>query len=156
MPHYPVPRKNAKARRTAVCYEAPQCEAEREALQAGWGGGLFLEVTPDGRKLWRFRYFRPSGNENRLGFGVYPEVPLAQARAQRDAARAVLATRPGSRRREGRAAPRGRDRRGQFLRGGGPRLVCHPEEQLGRVLRRQGDRLPRKRRVPGHRRHANC
>lgn len=56
------------------------------------GGGLFLEVMADGRKLWRFRYFRPSGSENRLGFGVYPEVPLAQARAQRDAARAVLAT----------------------------------------------------------------
>ncbi|MGT2505738.1 tyrosine-type recombinase/integrase [Cupriavidus basilensis] len=56
------------------------------------GGGLFLEVMADGRKLWRFRYFRPSGSENRLGFGVYPEVPLAQARAQRDAARALLAT----------------------------------------------------------------
>jgi len=46
----------------------------------------------DGRKLWRFRYFRPSDSDNRLGFGVYPEVPLAQARAQRDAARALLAT----------------------------------------------------------------
>ncbi|AEI77897.1 phage integrase family protein [Cupriavidus necator N-1] len=45
----------------------------------------------DGRKLWRFRYFRPSGSENRLGFGTYPEVSLAQARAQRDAARAIVA-----------------------------------------------------------------
>lgn len=55
------------------------------------GGGLYVEVMPDGRKLWRFKYTRPNGNENRLGFGVYPAVSLAQARAQRESARAVVA-----------------------------------------------------------------
>jgi len=55
------------------------------------GGGLYLEVMADGRKLWRFKYIRPSGSESRLGFGVYPGVSLAQARTQRDAARAIVA-----------------------------------------------------------------
>ncbi|KWR80321.1 MULTISPECIES: tyrosine-type recombinase/integrase [Cupriavidus] len=55
------------------------------------GGGLYLEVMADGRKLWRFKYVRPSGAENRLGFGTYPGVTLAQARAQRDAARSHVA-----------------------------------------------------------------
>lgn len=55
------------------------------------GGGLYLEVMADGRKLWRFKYTRPSGAENRLGFGSYPTVSLAQARGQRDNARAAVA-----------------------------------------------------------------
>lgn len=55
------------------------------------GGGLYVEVMPDGRKLWRFKYFRPSGKESRLGFGVYPAVSLAQARAERESARAIVA-----------------------------------------------------------------
>ncbi len=55
------------------------------------GGGLYLEVMTDGRKLWRFKYTRPSGAENRLGFGTYPTVGLAQARGQRDNARAAVA-----------------------------------------------------------------
>uniref|UniRef100_UPI00339D76F9 Arm DNA-binding domain-containing protein n=1 Tax=Cupriavidus plantarum TaxID=942865 RepID=UPI00339D76F9 len=43
------------------------------------GGGLYLEVMTDGRKLWRFKYVRPSGAENRLGFGTYPDITLPQA-----------------------------------------------------------------------------
>ncbi len=55
------------------------------------GGGLYIEIMPDGRKLWRFKYVRPSGSESRLGFGVYPGVTLAQARSQRETARAIVA-----------------------------------------------------------------
>ena len=55
------------------------------------GGGLYLEVMTDGRKLWRFKYVRPSGAENRLGFGTDPGVTLAQARAQRETARSHVA-----------------------------------------------------------------
>lgn len=79
-----------------------------KAYKLADGGGLFLEVMTDGRKLWRFRYFRPSGAENRLGFGTYPEVSLAQARAQRDAARAIVADGrdPGAVKQEERRAAR--------------------------------------------------
>ena len=53
------------------------------------GGGLYLEVTPNGRRYWRLKY-RHGGKEKRLALGVYPEVSLADARIGRDDARALL------------------------------------------------------------------
>ncbi|MGP1677359.1 MAG: tyrosine-type recombinase/integrase [Burkholderiales bacterium] len=54
------------------------------------GGGLYLQVSPAGAKLWRFKY-RFDGKEKLLAFGVYPDVPLASARQKRDNARKMLA-----------------------------------------------------------------
>ena len=54
------------------------------------GGGLYLEITPAGSKLWRQKY-RIAGKEKRLAHGTYPEVSLAEARARREAARKLLA-----------------------------------------------------------------
>jgi integrase len=51
--------------------------------------GLALEVRPTGAKLWRYRY-RFAGKANMLGLGEYPAVGLADARAERDKARAKL------------------------------------------------------------------
>ena len=53
------------------------------------GGGLYLEVDPSGGKYWRFKYRFPK--EKRLSLGVYPEVGLAVARAERDKCREQLA-----------------------------------------------------------------
>lgn len=50
------------------------------------GGGLHLEVRPNGSKLWRYRY-RLDGKENTFAIGAYPDVSLADARAERDVAR---------------------------------------------------------------------
>ena len=47
------------------------------------GGGLYLEVTPQGSKLWRMKFRQPNGKENRLSFGKYPDVSLEQARQKR-------------------------------------------------------------------------
>ncbi|WP_345777377.1 integrase arm-type DNA-binding domain-containing protein [Lysobacter sp. MMG2] len=55
------------------------------------GGGLYLEVMPDGRRYWRHKY-RFAGKEKRISHGVFPEVSLAEARARRDEARKVLAS----------------------------------------------------------------
>ncbi|HUG21218.1 tyrosine-type recombinase/integrase [Piscinibacter sp.] len=52
--------------------------------------GLYLEVLPAGGKYWRLKY-RFGGKEKRLGLGVYPAVPLKEARTERDKARALLA-----------------------------------------------------------------
>ncbi len=41
--------------------------------------GLYLEVSPTGKKLWRVRYWL-DGKENRIGIGPYPHVGLAEAR----------------------------------------------------------------------------
>ncbi len=51
--------------------------------------GLFLLVKPTGSRLWHFKY-RIDGKEKLLAVGPYPEVSLAQARAARDAARALV------------------------------------------------------------------
>ncbi len=51
--------------------------------------GLYLEVVPKGSKYWRMKY-RFANKENRLSFGVYPEVSLAEARERRDEARKML------------------------------------------------------------------
>ncbi|MEK7280828.1 MAG: integrase arm-type DNA-binding domain-containing protein, partial [Chloroflexota bacterium] len=52
--------------------------------------GLFLLVTTKGQKRWRMKY-RVDGKEKLLALGVYPDVTLAQAREQRNAARSLLA-----------------------------------------------------------------
>lgn len=54
------------------------------------GGGLYLEILPNGSRFWRFRFRQATGKENLLSFGPYPEVGLASAREQRDAARRLL------------------------------------------------------------------
>ncbi len=55
------------------------------------GGGLFLEVTPSGSKLWRLKFRQENGKENRISFGRYPDVTLEQARQKRDEARSLKA-----------------------------------------------------------------
>ncbi|WP_226053201.1 integrase arm-type DNA-binding domain-containing protein [Dickeya chrysanthemi] len=55
------------------------------------GGGLYLEITPRGSKYWRMKYRRPDDKkEDRLAFGVWPTVTLAEARAKRDEAKKLL------------------------------------------------------------------
>lgn len=54
------------------------------------GQGLYLEVMPTGSKLWRLKY-RYADKEKRLAFGIYPAVPLQQARLRRTEAREQLA-----------------------------------------------------------------
>lgn len=51
--------------------------------------GLYLELHPNGSKLWRFKY-RYLGKQNRLSLGRYPDIGLAEARRRRDEARRQL------------------------------------------------------------------
>lgn len=52
--------------------------------------GLHIFVFPNGTMGWRFRY-RIHGVPKMISLGVFPEISLAQARAARDAARALVA-----------------------------------------------------------------
>lgn len=72
------------------------------------GGGLYLEVAPSGGKWWRLKY-RFGGKEKRISLGVYPDVPLRDARARRDDARRQLASGidPGEARKAAKAAQTG-------------------------------------------------
>jgi hypothetical protein len=42
------------------------------------GQGLYLLVTPQGGKLWRFKYYF-NNKEKLRAFGTYPEISLAEA-----------------------------------------------------------------------------
>ena len=98
-----------------------RCPEGRAHLRLADGGGLYLEVTSTGSKLWRWKY-RHAGKEKRLSLGIYPEVPLASrtvaprkagawqgvkgARTLRDEARALLkaGTDPGVARKDAKRA----------------------------------------------------
>jgi len=63
---------------------------EKKSRKLSDGGGLYLEIMPTGSKYWRLKY-RHAGKEKRLALGVYPEVPLKEARDKRDKARKLIA-----------------------------------------------------------------
>ncbi|MHC1711011.1 MAG: tyrosine-type recombinase/integrase [Solidesulfovibrio sp.] len=54
------------------------------------GAGLFLQVTPTGGKLWRFKYLF-DGKEKLLALGKWPDVGLKMARQRREEARTLVA-----------------------------------------------------------------
>ena len=70
-----------------ICEAAKPSEKPRKLAD---GGGLYLEVMPNGARYWRLKY-RFMGKEKRLALGVYPETTLAEAREKREQARKLLA-----------------------------------------------------------------
>ena len=53
------------------------------------GGGLYLYITPNGRKAWRYRY-RFAGTETVMVLGEYPDTSLESARGKRADAKKLL------------------------------------------------------------------
>lgn len=53
-------------------------------------GGLYLLVKPSGSKYWRLKY-RLAGKEGVYAIGTYPQVSLAEARAERERAKKIIA-----------------------------------------------------------------
>ena len=71
--------------------EIRKAKPARKAVRLFDGGGLYLEISPAGGRLWRWKY-RVDNKEKRLSFGTYPDVPLLDARERREAARKLLAS----------------------------------------------------------------
>lgn len=67
------------------------CPPELKRKRLTDGGGLYLEVAPNGSKRWFWKFY-PDGKESRLALGSYPEVSLKAARLARDEARLVRKT----------------------------------------------------------------
>ena len=61
-----------------------------KAYKLADGGGLYLQVTPSGGKLWRLKY-RVGGKERLLSIGKYPLISLLEAREAAERARRLLA-----------------------------------------------------------------
>ena len=64
-------------------------KTNKKAQKFADGGGMYLEVMPNGSKYWRMKY-RYNGKEKRLALGVYPQVSLKEARDKRDRAKKQL------------------------------------------------------------------
>jgi integrase len=54
------------------------------------GGGLYLQVQPNGSRHWRMKYYF-QGKEKLLALGTYPILTLAEARGKRDQVKKLLA-----------------------------------------------------------------
>jgi len=74
---------------TDTACRAARCPAGKIRIRLADAGGLYLEVLASGARYWRWKC-RHGGKEKRLALGTYPEVGLAQARLDRDAARLLL------------------------------------------------------------------
>ena len=74
---------------TAVAIKAAKGRDKQYKLADS--GGMHLLVLPSGQRYWRMNY-RHLGKYKTLAFGVWPDVDLASARAQRDEARELLAS----------------------------------------------------------------
>jgi integrase len=75
------------------------------------GGGLVLLVHANGSKYWRFNY-RFGEKSRSLSVGTYPQVTLAEARAQREEAKSLLRENldPSAQRRQDKLLAQYRDR----------------------------------------------
>lgn len=66
-----------------------QAKPEARPYRIADGGGLFLEVRPNGSRLWRYSY-RIAGKLNLYAMGRYPAVSLQDARAEHSRARDLV------------------------------------------------------------------
>ena len=64
-------------------------KAKEKLYRIADSGGLCLEISPAGGKLWRWRYYY-QGKAQMLALGKYPAISLAEARKLRDDARDTL------------------------------------------------------------------
>ena len=70
--------------------ELENAKPETRAKRLSDGGGLYLEITPNGSKYWRLAY-RFAGKQKTLALGVYPKVRAPEARKKAIEAKEHLA-----------------------------------------------------------------
>ena len=94
MPSAPKTRwpQNAETDHSTHGIQIRNAKPRDKSYKLSNGGGLYVEVTLGGAKLWRMKVRQSSGKETRLSFGAYPEVSLLGARAARSKAKQQQAT----------------------------------------------------------------
>lgn len=65
-------------------------QSKEKAFKVFDGNGLYLYITPNGTKSWRFDY-RFNGKNKTATFGVFPLFSLAEAREKRDVCKKLIA-----------------------------------------------------------------
>ena len=64
----------------------PYCQTERKLYRLNDFIGLYLEVKPNGKKAWRYR-FKLNGKSSMFALGEHPTVKLSEAREKCEQAR---------------------------------------------------------------------
>ena len=62
--------------------EVKTAKSKSKTYKLSDGGGMYPMVQPTGSKYWRMSY-RISGKQKTLAIGVFPNVSLKEARAER-------------------------------------------------------------------------
>ena len=89
MPRIVTPLTDSKIKATIAKHKK---ESDKKAQKLSDGQGLYLFLDKANGVYWRFDYTRPiSKKRNTISIGLYPEITLAQARAERDKFRGQLA-----------------------------------------------------------------
>lgn len=65
-------------------------QAERKLYRLNDFNGLYLEVKPNGKKAWRYR-FKLNGKLSMFALSEYPTVKLVEAREKYEQARKKVA-----------------------------------------------------------------
>lgn len=74
----------ARTTRPLTNTEVSRAKATDKDMTLHDGDGLFLIVKTSGKKLWRFRYQRPTSKQRTMiGLGAFPALSLAEARSLR-------------------------------------------------------------------------
>lgn len=85
----PSPAHERTPKRGASDLTLRALKPKEKSYKFSVGDSLYLEVTPKGSKLWRWKY-RLDGKENRYSIGDYPTVTLKEAREAAGAARKLV------------------------------------------------------------------
>ena len=72
----------ARVTKPLTATEIKSAKPETKTIKLFDGGGLFLSITPKGKKLWRLKY-RLAGKEKLISLGSYPAISLSDARKKR-------------------------------------------------------------------------
>lgn len=67
--------------------QVKQAQAREKSYRLPDGGGLYLQVEPNGSKYWRLRYRMQGVERAPFALGVYPHLSLAEARKAASVAR---------------------------------------------------------------------
>ena len=69
--------------------EIREHKPQAKPYKTGDGGGLYIQVFPNGSKLWGMRY-RLGGVEKRTSFGPWPRVSIRDARQRREEIKSLI------------------------------------------------------------------
>lgn len=69
--------------------EVKKAKATKKTIKLSDGGGLYLQINPNGSKYWRYDY-RFAGKRKTLAIGVYPEITVKKAREIHQEARELI------------------------------------------------------------------